>query len=194
MEASAMNVATITPRAGMAGPGPREVGKLVLRAPRARDAEAVHRGLSDPHVARMLANVPAPFFRQDAVDWLAHDGGEPEACRAAITMEGDAPFGFATIGLRGGRHRLGFWLARAFWQRGIMTEALRALASEFFAAHPEAALHAGAFSDNRAGLRVQEKLGFRVVGLSQVYCTARSAMVDQVDTVLTADAFAATLH
>ncbi len=54
-------------------PGPCPViatARLVLRPHRPSDAEAIAQSLGDFAVTRMLARVPAPYDRQDALDWL----------------------------------------------------------------------------------------------------------------------------
>jgi RimJ/RimL family protein N-acetyltransferase len=189
MEAGAMNAAPVAAASGRASAS-AGIARLVLRPFHVGDTEAVLLGLSDLAVARMLGGVPVPLFRQDAADWLMRAGAGPDVSGIAITADGDAAIGFVSVAACGGRYRLDGWLARPFWRRGLMSEALGAVIAGFFAREPAAALDAGAFSDNRAGLRLLEKLGFRVAGLSQVYCIARSAMADRVDMLLTADSFA----
>ena len=49
---------------------------------------------------------------------------------------------------------------------------------------PETAVHSGVFVDNPASLKLQEKLGFRITGCTEVYSFARNTMVPHVETVL----------
>jgi RimJ/RimL family protein N-acetyltransferase len=49
---------------------------------------------------------------------------------------------------------------------------------------PETPVHSGAFSDNPASLRLQEKLGFRMTGCSEIFSFARNTMVVHIDTAL----------
>jgi RimJ/RimL family protein N-acetyltransferase len=54
-------------------PGPCPVlqtARLTLRPHRLTDADAVAQSLGDYQVSRMLARVPVPYHRQDALDWL----------------------------------------------------------------------------------------------------------------------------
>src|SRR6202043_3376382 len=59
---------------------------------------------------------------------------------------------------RGPGPDVGYWLGRAFWNRGLMTEAVRGVVARVFAATAEPAIYSGVFDGNAASLRVQEKL------------------------------------
>ena len=173
--------------AGRAEPGPFpeiETVRLQLRPVRLSDADAMAETLSDFAVTRMLARVPAPYHRQDALDWLLPrvSGIQPGWC-LAIT-DGEAPIGGLSIAPREGRWHLGYWLNRYHWGRGYMSEAAEAAIDCFFRRMPETAIHSGVFADNPASLRVQEKLGFRITGCRDVYSSARNAMVPHIETLL----------
>jgi len=59
-----------------------------------------------------------------------------------------------------GKREVGYWLGRAFWGRGIATEALTA----FLRLEPTRPLHAGVAKHNAASLRVLQKCGFTISG------------------------------
>ncbi|KQV20337.1 acetyltransferase [Rhizobium sp. Root1203] len=169
-------------------PGPQPVittRRLTLRPHRLSDADAIAQSLSDFAVTRMLARVPAPYDRQDALDWLvpATSGDLPD-WQLAITAGDDAHIGTVAIELRHGRWHLGYWLNRYYWRRGYMSEAVVAVLERFSRRMPEMPVHSGVFADNPASLRLQEKLGFRMTGCSEIYSFARNTMVTHVETVL----------
>jgi ribosomal-protein-alanine N-acetyltransferase len=70
------------------------------------------------------------------------------------------------IGLRLGSdiHRctaeFGYWLGRAYWNRGIMSEAVAAFSAAAFEAFGLDRLFAEPFANNTASVRVLEKAGF----------------------------------
>ena len=171
------------------GPCPTlETRRLVLRPQRLSDAGSIAESLSDFEVTRMLARVPAPYHRQDALEWLIlRTSGTLPDWDFAITDGDDTLIGVVSVDLRHGEWHLGYWLNRFYWGKGYMTEAVAAVGERFFRRMPGTALHSGVFADNPASLRVQEKLGFRVTGCHQIYATARAAMVAHIDTVLTED-------
>ena len=70
-------------------------------------------------------------------------------------------------------YNLGYWLGEPFWGAGLMSEAARAFVAHFFAMKPDDVLYSGAFSENAASLRIQEKLGFRRDGGNMFYSRPR---------------------
>lgn len=78
-------------------PGPCPVvatSRLVLRPHRLSDADSITEPLSDFSMARMLARVPQPYDRQDALDWLQIQvSGSVTGWSAAITMGDDVHIG-----------------------------------------------------------------------------------------------------
>ena len=184
-----MNALALTRRdARLLMPGPTPViqtGRLTLRPHRLSDADMIAESLSDFAVTRMLARVPAPYDRQDALDWLVeHTSGLGVDWELAITEWDDAHIGCVGIELRHGRWHLGYWLNRYYWQRGYMSEAAEAVLERFSRRMPDVPVHSGVFADNPASLRLQEKLGFRMTGCSEIYSFARNTMVAHIETVL----------
>lgn len=176
------------PKREQVTPGPVPVvttPRLTLRPHRLADADAIAESLSDFAITRMLARVPAPYDRQDALDWLVPvtSGSLPD-WHLAVTDGDDTHIGVVSVELRHGRWHLGYWLNRYFWRRGYMSEAVAAVLERFSRRMPESAVHSGVFADNPASLRLQEKLGFRMTGCAEIYSFARNTMVSHVETVL----------
>lgn len=167
-----------------------ETRHLTIRAPQPADADAIAAGLADYEVARMLTRVPSPFFRQDALDWL---GGLPngigsQGCAFAVTLD-EAPVGCIGFDWRPRGIELGYWLGRPYWRRGLMSEAVSAALGWYFAEVPGGIVHSGALSDNAASLKLQQKLGFAVVGLSNAFSLARNRSHQLIETRLDRAAF-----
>ncbi|MQB45519.1 GNAT family N-acetyltransferase [Rhizobium sp. ICMP 5592] len=169
-------------------PGPTPVmqtERLTLRPHRLSDADAMTETLSDFAVTRMLARVPTPYDRQDALDWLVqHTAGLDTGWELAVTEKDDVHIGMVGIDLRHGRWHLGYWLNRYYWRRGIMGEAVGAALERFARRMPDVAVFSGIFADNQASLKMQQKLGFEIIGCSEVYSFARNTMVPHIETVL----------
>jgi RimJ/RimL family protein N-acetyltransferase len=168
------------------GPCPTiATARLSLRPHRMSDADAIAQSLGDFRVSRMLARVPAPYDRQDAVEWLTvATSGLGGDWAFAINVGDDAHIGCVAFERLGGAWHLGYWLNRYYWGRGYMSEAVHAATARFLRRMPGTTVHSGVFADNLTSLKVQEKVGFRVTGLSETYCLARGAMVAHVQTRL----------
>ncbi|MDX3928345.1 MAG: GNAT family N-acetyltransferase [Shinella sp.] len=169
-------------------PGPCPVlatARLTLRPHRLSDAESIAQSLADYQVSRMLARVPVPYDRQDALEWLTVvSSGLLPGWAFAITTGDDVHIGCVAIEERGGEWHLGYWLNRFFWGRGYMSEAVHAATGRFLMRMPGLEIRSGVFADNPASLKVQEKVGFRVTGCSEMFSVARNAMVAHIETRL----------
>jgi RimJ/RimL family protein N-acetyltransferase len=169
-------------------PGPCPVittERLVLRPHKTGDAASIAETLGDYQVRCMLSRVPQPYDRQDATDWLAgRTSGILPDWALAITTGDDTHIGVVAIELRHGLWHIGYWLNQFYWGRGYMSEAVGASLERFFRRMPETIVHSGAFADNSASLRIQQKLGFTIVNCSQLFSMSRNRMAPHIETRL----------
>jgi len=166
-------------------------GHLLLSAPAEQDLASIASLLADIDVSRMLARVPHPYTLEHAEGWFAKinvpgAGGERVF---AIALDGQ-PVGMVGFQDKGGEPILGYWLGRPFWGRGLMSEAARAAVEWYFDEYDDAALFSGAFEDNPASLRIQQKLGFEVTGSALLDCLATGEPRPEVRTWLARETFA----
>jgi RimJ/RimL family protein N-acetyltransferase len=166
--------------------------RLLLRPPCEADADAIVREIDDFEVVRMLARVPFPYSRGDALAFL-HSARESAAAGSDVNLvivRDDHAIGCIGLADLGSTNELGYWLGRAHWRQGLATEAAEAFLKWSFASLDLENICSGAFFDNPASLRVQKKLGFDVVGASQRPSLARGHAVAHIDTILTRARFA----
>jgi RimJ/RimL family protein N-acetyltransferase len=74
-----------------------------------------------------------------------------------------------------GEQEVGYWIDKAYWGKGIATEALKELL-DIVTIRP---LHARAVKDNKASIRVLEKCGFVISGEDTGFANARGAEVEE---------------
>jgi RimJ/RimL family protein N-acetyltransferase len=166
--------------------------RLVLRPMRAGDAEPLFSLFADWEVIRWLSMPPWPYTIEDARGFiLQHSNHDLTMTTFAITLEGaliggiDVRLNPAGRSQKGPGPNLGYWLGRPYWGRGYMTEAARGFIAHVFAAGLGDTIYSGAFADNEASLRVQEKLGFLRDGETMLYAKPRGKEFQHVNTVLT---------
>ena len=151
---------------------PLATERLVLRPLQAADAPALHALVNDWEVACTLANVPFPYPREQAEQWIAATTRELAAGTAyhlAITgREGAQETLVGVVGLRclpaSRTARLGYWVGRRYWGHGVATEAAGRLGRWALAHLDLDRLEATVIADNPASLAVLRRLGFREVG------------------------------
>ncbi|GGG50505.1 N-acetyltransferase [Chelatococcus composti] len=159
--------------------------RLLLRIPRREDAPALHRQMTWP-VVRWLSTVPWPLSEDDVAAHIAKSAEERAAGRAALyaVTKGGEPIGLVGIAPRNGAMNLGYWLGEKHWGQGLMPEAAAAVIDAYFACSRAVHIASGLFAGNEASLRVQQKLGFVVVGEGLVPARPHGRMLPHYDTIL----------
>jgi RimJ/RimL family protein N-acetyltransferase len=154
--------------------------RLVLRAPRRSDGEAIAALANDRRIAANTARIPHPYAIEDAEQFIAAvNKREGEAC-FAVTLDG-APIGVCSVDLREDGPELGYWLGVPYWGRGFATEAVRALIDHAFGDLEHETLISGARVNNPASRRVLEKCGFQWTGvrLSRIRAINSATPIDR---------------
>ena len=154
--------------------------RLVLRAPRRSDGEAIAALANDRRIAANTARIPHPYAIEDAEQFIAAvNKREGEAC-FVVTLDG-APIGVCSVDLREDGPELGYWLGVPYWGRGFATEAVRALIDHAFGDLEHETLISGARVNNPASRRVLEKCGFQWTGvrLSRIRAINSAAPIDR---------------
>lgn len=142
--------------------------RLLLRPGWAEDAPALASAIADEAIVRNLATAPWPYGVAEAEAFLAkpRDLVLPTFLITERTDGAPRLVGACGFGRRpSGAVELGYWIARAHWNRGFATEAGRALI-DIARTLRLAQLEASHFVDNPASGRVLEKLGFYATGLT----------------------------
>ena len=143
--------------------------RLVLRAIRPGDAEAVTALARDRRVSRWLLSFPHPYPEGAAAAWIAAARARARSGRGAtfaITQDG-AVIGAidVRVSARHGHAELGYWLGRAHWGQGLAAEAGGAVVAWAFRRWRLRRIWAQVLGDNHASARVLEKLGFSPEGV-----------------------------
>ena len=157
-----------------------ETERLVLRPLRRSDAGLLELYGSDERVARMTRSIPHPLPPGAIEAFIARslaDGREEDVW----AMDGSAKGLGELLGLialeRMDREQseIGYWVAPAFWNTGLASEAVRALVE----ANPQEnrTMFASVFQDNPASARVLTNTGFQYLGDAEAYSVARGATV-----------------
>ena len=88
-------------------------------------------------------------------------------------------------------YSLGYWLGEPYWGNGYMSEAARAFIAHVFARIPDDTIYSGAFAENAASLRIQEKLGFVRDSEAMLFANPAGKEMPHVATSITRARFAA---
>lgn len=145
-------------------------GRLLLRAFRRSDAERVTALAGDREVAMNTLNVPHPYERHHAEDWIASHRGQferRESVTYAVTLREDGALVGAVgliVDVSNEVAELGYWIGKPYWGRGYASEAARALVSWGFTELGLHRVHASHFPRNPASGAVLRRIGMRHEG------------------------------
>ena len=157
-----------------------ETERLVLRPLRRSDVGLLEMYGADERVARMTRTIPHPLppgvaeqFIQGA---LAEDRTEDIwALDGTISGLGEVMGLISLDQMDRDQSEVGYWIAPAFWNSGLASEAVTAL----IAANPHAdkTMFASVFQDNPASARVLTNTGFEYLGDAEAFSVARGSTV-----------------
>jgi len=153
---------------------------------RSADKAALIEHLQEKAIYERTLRIPYPYTEGDADAWLARveraarEGG-PFAAMAIRNEAGSLIGACGFDGLVEGKaHRveLGYWLARPYWGRGIMTAVVSRACAFAFAQFGLVKIAAHVFAGNVASARVLEKCGFEQEGYLRKHYVKDGQFVD----------------
>ena len=154
--------------------------RFVLRPLRRADAGLIAHYAGDERVARGTRSIPHPF-PPGAAEALVTCATGPTRTEDVWALDGTAQGLGELLGLihlaRMDRRQseISFWIAPAFWNTGLASEAVGALT----AADPQGseAIFAEVFQDNPGSARVLTNNGFEYLGDAESFSVARNEVV-----------------
>jgi RimJ/RimL family protein N-acetyltransferase len=153
---------------------------------RASDKDALIANLNDRDIYNRTLRIPFPYTDAAADEWLAlvakitQQQGRPVlwAIRnAAEALIGGCGFDGFQVG-KSHRAEVGYWLAKPFWGRGIMTAVVQRVCRHAFEELGLVKITAHVFSHNPASARVLEKCAFQEEGFLRKHFRKDGQLID----------------
>jgi RimJ/RimL family protein N-acetyltransferase len=154
--------------------------RLTLRPIGPQDRALLALYIRDRRVAEGTRSIPHPAPEGTALAFLDR-AKSPARDRDVWAMDG-SPMGSASLvgvvslkPLDRGQSQIGYWVAPAFWNTGLASEAVRTI----IAANPHRSrtLFAEVFQDNPVSARVLTNAGFEYIGEAEAFSVARGCTV-----------------
>lgn len=160
-----------------------ETERLLLRPWRLDDVDAVFAYAQDPEWSRFLRALPRPYTRNDAIQFVARQVLLDRTRRPtwAVTREA-TPIGGIGLGFEHDHAiaEMGYSIAREHWNRGLCTEAARAVIDTAFSTYEGLdRICARADDENTASQRVMEKIGMTKEGVLRMSRVERGEAIDE---------------
>ena len=166
----------------LAGQPVIETDRLVLRPLQRSDKGMLQLYAGDERVARMTTSIPHPL-PPGAEDAFIDRALSPRRREDVWALDGTRSGLGELVGVIGlermedaaRQSEVGYWVAPAFWNTGLASEAVGAL----LAANPHeaATVFASVFQDNPVSARVLTNAGFEYLGDAEAFSVARGARV-----------------
>jgi RimJ/RimL family protein N-acetyltransferase len=153
---------------------------------RRSDADALVEFLNEQAIYERTLRIPFPYAAADAQRWfeIVENATAEHGRPVNWAIRDTAERAVGGIGLEGvGRspsHRaeIGYWLAKPFWGRGVMTAAVAAVCRHGFDELGLGKITAHVFSFNEASARVLEKAGFEQEGYLKQHFQKDGRLID----------------
>ncbi|MGH1367394.1 MAG: GNAT family N-acetyltransferase [Maritimibacter sp.] len=164
--------------------GPIAADRLTLRPARKSDAGVLALYSGDIRVASNTASIPHPLPPGTTEAYLARVMA-PGSDEVVWVLDGSTDLSEGRVRdvlgvislteMDRAQVELSYWVAPAFWNAGVASEAVRALVK----ANPlnSTTIFACVFQDNAASARVLTNAGFEYVGDAESFCVARGTTV-----------------
>lgn len=155
-----------------------------IRKWRPSDAAELAKVLSDKEILDNLRDgLPYPYTEQDGAAFISAmlAADERETFAFAVTVQ-DKAVGSIGVFRQGNVHRrtaeLGYYIAKEYRGKGMMTEAVRQVCTYVFDNSDILRIYAEPFSYNTASCRVLEKAGFQYEGTLRCNAVKNGRILD----------------
>lgn len=158
-----------------------ETSRLILRAPKCDDIDAISILANNAAVATMLSRMPYPYSKADAAEFVNKvtklaNGNFVYAITLKETGEFIGCCGLERKTARG-RLEIGYWIGEPHWGQGFATEAAHALVDLAFENCEVEEIMGSCRIGNQGSRRVLQKSGFQFFGTGIGHCLAQSAQM-----------------
>ena len=150
------------------------------------DADFCVDGLNDYDVAKNLTS-PFPYTKQDAISFIEKrlNDNDKNFYFAVIRKDDNRIIGGTNISINeNGEFRGGFWVHRDYQGNGYGTEIFIARAKFVFDILGANELRNGYHYFNERSWKIQNKMGYKIVGESEHFCPALKGNVKEIVTKL----------
>ncbi len=152
-------------------------GDIILSQVNKKDKLSLIKYLNDFDIYKNTSNIPHPYTSKDAARWINHVKDKTrETGRLSnfairdknLNLIGGIGF-HLKYGIKSHKDEIGYWLAKDFWNKGIMTRVVKKFCEIGFVDNNLIRIEAVVFENNLASAKVLEKNGFIKEGLLRKY-------------------------
>ena len=157
--------------------------EFTLRSWQLTDKASLAEHANNIHVWNNLRDYfPHPYTESDGEEFIRMVLEKPAPVSDfAIDIDGKAVGGIGII-LNKDVERIsaeiGYWLGESYWNKGIMSQAIKQISEYIFTGFPIIKIYANVFSHNAASMRALEKAGFIKEGILKQTAIKNGKVID----------------
>ena len=160
--------------------------EIYLDQPKRKDKANLILYLSDREIYNNTLRLPFPYTSKDADWWIKYvkDNKKKSGLllNFAIRKKDKSLIGgigyHSKYGITSHKDKIGYWLARKYWNRGIMSKVVRSFCRYGFDSRHLIRIEATVFEHNQSSCRVLEKCGFGYEGTLKKYYMKDGNFID----------------
>jgi ribosomal-protein-alanine N-acetyltransferase len=168
-----------------------ELKTCEVRSWRRSDADSIARHANNFKVWINLRDAfPHPYRQRDAHEYIRTVMQRKPETNFAIVVDGEAAGSIGYVihaDVERVSAEIGYWLAEAYWGRGVVTEALAAVTRHAVEAHGLTRVYAVPFAWNAASCRVLEKAGYVLEARLRNSAVKNGQLTDQMQYAFISD-------
>jgi RimJ/RimL family protein N-acetyltransferase len=145
--------------------------KVKIRKLKLSDAKEIYEHVNDKEIAQWTLTIPYPYPEEEAAKFIRKTHYQIKTKKSYVfgivlkeTGKVIGAVGLIKINWTHKNAEAGYWMGRKYWNRGLMTEALKLLLKFSFEQLQLHRVNAYVFADNITSMRVLEKNGFQREG------------------------------
>ncbi len=143
---------------------------FILRPFKKGDEKSLLENINNKKIYRNTLNIPYPYTSKDAKEWIAKNLKEAKKkistrIKFVIDIGGGVAGSIGLVKTREHKAEIGYWLGEKYWNKGIMTEAVKLVTRFGFKKMKLKRIYAYVYPFNKASMRVLEKTNYKFEGI-----------------------------
>ncbi len=144
--------------------------RFILRPFKKGDEISLRDNISNKKIYRNTLVIPYPYTLKDAQEWIKKNLKEakikkPAMVNFAIDIGGEVAGSIGFSKIEGYKAEIGYWLGEKYWNRGIMTEAIRLMTKFGLGKLKLSRIYAYVFPFNKASMQVLKNNNYKFEGI-----------------------------
>ena len=144
--------------------------RFIIRPYKKGDEESLQKNINDKAVYRYTLRIPCPYTMKEAKKWISQCVKSKKRINKkeihfAIDADREVIGGIGFIKIEKHKAEIGYWLGKKYWNKGIMTKAVKLMTDFGFKKLKLKRVYATVFPKNKASVRILEKSNYKLEGL-----------------------------